>query len=85
MNKNDAVDLLVDTTVNEFCKPNNREFLSEIVRNGFPGCTKMSSHRLEQELVFWGIKDCMEDDDTPDADDSLAGDEFGMTTNKLED
>ncbi len=85
MNKNDVIDLLVNTTVSEFCKPGNREFLTEIVRNGFPGFMKMSDHRLEQELVFWGIKDCLADDDHLETDESLDSEEFGMATIRLED
>ncbi len=84
MNKSDAINLLVDTTVKEFCKPDNREFLIEIVRNGFPGFSKMSDTRLEKELVFWGIKDCLAGDDTPDLDDSYVGDEFTTTAIRFE-
>ena len=78
--KSDVVKLLVDTTANEFCKSDNREFLTEIVRFGFLEFTKMSERRLEQNLVFWGIKDCLAGDDSLDADNSQINDECDLVT-----
>ncbi len=74
MNRQRAVDALIDITVKELLKEGNQVFLAEFVRNGFPGVARMSDQRLEQELVYRGLQDCWieeyswEDDDDFDDD-----------------
>ncbi len=58
MNREQAIDALVDIAVKELSREGSQVFLTEFVRSGFLGFTKMSDQRLEQELVYWGLKDC---------------------------
>lgn len=75
MNRQHAIDALVDITVKELLRDADQVFLTEFVRNGFQGFTRMSDQRLEQELVYRGLSDCFteeypwEDDDEFDVDE----------------
>lgn len=62
MNRQHAIDSLVNIACTELSKQNLHIFLAEVVRNGYLGFTKMSNQKLEQELVYWGLKDCMTED-----------------------
>lgn len=62
MNRQQAIDSLVDVACKELANQTGHMFLTEFVRNGFLGFTKMSNQRLEQELVYWGLKDYISED-----------------------
>ena len=73
MNRQHAIDALVEITVEELLRDTSQVFLKEFVRKGFLGYAKMSHQRLEQELVYRGLRDwwtedysCSDDDDFED-------------------
>jgi hypothetical protein len=73
MDRQHAIDALVEITVKELLQDTSQVFLKEFIRNGFLGYTKMSHQRLEQELVYRGLQEWWTEDysweDSEDIDD----------------
>jgi hypothetical protein len=69
MNRQHAIDALVDITIKELLTDGEQTFLHEFIRNGFYGYSRMSDQRLQQELVYRGLKDCVAEEIAYDEDE----------------
>lgn len=69
MNRQHAIDALVDITIKELLADREQTCLQEFIRNGFHGFSRMSDQRLHQEFVYRGLKDCVAEETAYDDDE----------------